>query len=184
MRWLPNLLTLVRLALAPFAVAALVAGDYRRAALLFLCAAATDGLDGYLARRFRWQTRAGAYLDPVADKVLLSATYLAFGIAGLAPWWLVGLVFGRDVLILLMVAAALLFTKYRDFPPSAWGKISTGIQVVAAAVMIASLAAPGLGLARAANALLWLVAAATAWSGFDYLRRAVRLARAPEPVPR
>ncbi|HWR50502.1 MAG TPA: CDP-alcohol phosphatidyltransferase family protein [Bryobacteraceae bacterium] len=175
MRWtnLPNLLTLSRLVLVPFAVTAIAAGDYRRALAIFVVAAATDGLDGFLARRFGWLTRIGAYLDPVADKALLNGAWLALGIAGAAPIWLVALVFGRDLLILAMVAAAILFTKYRSFPPSMWGKISTFLQIAGALVALVHLAFPRPELEGLARPLLWLVAAGTAWSGVDYIRRAV-----------
>jgi cardiolipin synthase len=175
-RWLPNCLTLLRLTLTPFAVWAIVAGEHRRAFALFVAAALTDGLDGYLARRFGWQTRAGAYLDPIADKSLLTATYLALGYAGQAPAWIVWLVVGRDVVILAMVAAALAFTQRREFPPTAWGKISTAVQVTAAAALIVHLAFPGAGLDPVAGVLLWVAAAATAWSGVDYVIRGAQIA--------
>jgi cardiolipin synthase len=174
-RWtnLPNFLTLSRLLLVPFAVAAIATGAYSRALALFLIAAATDGLDGFLARRFEWQTRVGAYLDPIADKALLNGAWLALGISGAAPLWLVALVFGRDLLILAMVAAAFLFTKYRNFPPSVWGKISTFFQIAGAFVALVHLAFPRPELAGIARPLFWTVAAATAWSGVDYVRRAI-----------
>lgn len=175
MRWknLPNLLTLSRLVLVPFAVAAIAADNYRRALVLFLIAASTDGLDGFLARRFGWQTRLGAYLDPIADKTLLNGAWLALGIAGAAPIWLVAVIFGRDLLILVMVAAALLFTKVRTFPPSVWGKISTFFQIVGALVALVHLAIPRPELQAIARPLFWIVAIATVWSGADYVRRAV-----------
>jgi cardiolipin synthase len=166
-----NLLTLVRLVLAPFAVWAIAAGEYRMALALIVAAAATDGLDGIVARRFGSATRLGAYLDPIADKALLSAVYLALGVSGLAPWWLVALVFGRDLLILALAGAALAFTKHRDFPPSVWGKLSTFVQSVVAALLIFSRAFPE--AAAPAAPLVWAAAAATAWSGLHYLWRGV-----------
>ncbi len=178
MRWLnlPNSLTVLRLVLTPFAVGALISGDYRRALWLFIAAGITDALDGFLARQFGWQTRTGAYLDPVADKTLLVATYIAFGIGRNVPAWIVGLVIGRDVLILAMTGAALAFTSHRDFQPSVWGKISTNFQVLAAATVIVHLAFPDVGLEPAAKVLLWLVAFWTVWSGVDYVRRGMRIA--------
>jgi cardiolipin synthase len=178
MRWLniPNLLSLLRLALVPFAVRAVLTGDYAGALWIFAAAAVTDALDGPLARRLRCTTRAGAYLDPIADKALLSSTYVAMGAAGLAPWWLVGLVFGRDLLILALVGAALLFTHYRDFPPNVWGKLSTTMQAVAAVWVIVAQAFPALGLHS--GPMLWAAAAATSWSGIAYLWRAAGMAQA------
>jgi cardiolipin synthase len=169
LRHLANVLTVVRLALAPVVVRAIVMREWGAALALLLVAGATDALDGLAARRFGGVTRAGAYLDPIADKLLLSASYVALGVAGAVPWWLVILVFGRDVLILAMAGLALAFTKLRDFPPSVWGKISTACQVVAGAAAILAGMAPGFPLAP----FLWVAAAATAWSGAAYVRQGV-----------
>lgn len=174
MRHLPNLLAVSRLLLAPFAVWMILSGQYRTALLLFAVAAATDAVDGPLARRFGCVTRLGAYLDPIADKALLSAGYLALGAAQIVPWWLVGLVFGRDVVILALVGAALLFTRRRDFPPSRWGKLSTVVQGGTGTLLLAGRAFPALAVPAAP--LIWAVAAATAFSGLMYLGRAVRIA--------
>ncbi len=176
MRWLnvPNLLSLLRLALVPFAVRAVLTGDYPGALGIFAAAAVTDALDGPLARRFHCITRVGAYLDPIADKALLSSTYVALGAARLAPWWLVGLVFGRDLVILALAGAALLFTQFRDFPPNVWGKLSTTVQALAAVWLIVARAFPPLGLPS--DPMLWAVAAATSWSGITYLWRAAGMA--------
>lgn len=171
---LPNLLSLSRLLIAPFAVRAVLAGEYRTALAIFAVAAITDGLDGPLARRLGCSTRLGAYLDPIADKALLSGAYLALGFSGLAPWWLVGLVFGRDLLILALVGAAFLFTRYRDFPPSLWGKLSTAVQALVGVLLIVDRAFPAAGFPP--DPLLAAVAAATLWSGIHYLWRAVRWA--------
>ncbi len=173
----PNLLSLARLGLAPFAVCAILLGRWRPAAALLVAAAVTDVLDGWLARRWGAATRLGAYLDPVADKVLLSATYLALGAAGALPWWLVGLVLGRDVLILAGAAAAMLLQRRREFPPSRWGKLSTVVQVITAAAVILARVWPGAGLAPVVAGLVWLAAAATLWSGLDYARRSARRGR-------
>lgn len=173
MRHVPNLLAVLRLLLAPLAVWAIVAGEYRTALALFGIAAASDAIDGPLARRYHCVSRLGAYLDPIADKALLSAGYVALGVAQMVPWWLVGLVFGRDLMILALVGLALLFTNRRDFPPSGWGKLSTIVQAGAGTLLIAGRAFPA--LAAPAAPLIWVVAAATLWSGLVYLARAMRL---------
>ncbi len=172
MRWfnIPNLLSLSRLALAPFSVHAVYTGQYRTALAIFFVAAVTDILDGPLARRFGCATRLGAYLDPIADKAMLSATYLAAGLAGVVPWWLVALIFGRDFLILALAGAALLFTRHRDFPPSVWGKLSSAVQALAGVLAVASRAFPTLGLWT--SPFFIAAGAATAWSGIHYLWRA------------
>jgi cardiolipin synthase len=172
---LPNLLTLSRLALAPFVVRAIIIGQYRQALALLAVAGITDGLDGFLARRLHAITRFGAYIDPVADKSLLSAVWISLGVSSLAPWWLVALIFGRDAMILLLVGSALLFTRHREFPPSIWGKLSTALQIVTALVVIVAQALPG--PAWRPEPLFWVAGAATAWSGLHYLGRAVVTAR-------
>lgn len=169
--WLPNLLSLARLALAPVAVRAILLGHWRQAALLLAAAGITDGLDGFLARRWGAATRVGAWLDPIADKALLSATYVALGLTGALPWWLVVLVPGRDLMILAGAGAAIIFKRRRDFPPSVWGKISTVVQVATAAAAVLARAWPEAGLVQVTRGLVWLAAAATLWSGLDYARR-------------
>jgi cardiolipin synthase (CMP-forming) len=174
---LPNLFTLARLLLAPVIFCAILS---RRAfaALCFLAvAAATDVIDGYLARHFGAATAAGAFLDPIADKLLLTGTYLALALSGRAPWWLVGMIFGRDFLILAASAIALLATKLRALPPSVWGKASTFFQILTA---VSFLGRDALGLrflATLSAILIWPTLALTVWSGIHYGWRGVRLLR-------
>lgn len=160
--------------MAPPVIWAVITGHWRTATALLLAAALTDVLDGILARRWAASSRLGAYLDPLADKVLLNGTFLALGIAGALPWWLVGLVLGRDVLILAGALITMLVRRRRDFPPSVWGKLSTVVQVVTAATAILAPGWPELGLAPLLSPLIWLTAAATLWSGLDYARQALR----------
>ncbi|MGC8792746.1 MAG: CDP-alcohol phosphatidyltransferase family protein, partial [Bryobacteraceae bacterium] len=120
----------------------------------------------------------GAYLDPLADKLLLSGCYLALWAAGVAPGWLVALVFSRDALILAVAGTALALTPLREFRPSGWGKLSTVVQVITGVALLASAACPWRPLGRAAAALVWAAAAATLWSGLDYAwQTAARLRR-------
>jgi cardiolipin synthase len=126
-------------------------------------------------------SRLGAYFDPVADKALLSVGYLALGLARAVPWWLVAVIFGRDLLILALVGTALLFTKYREFPPSAAGKISTIVQVVTGAVVMLDRGFAAWPVPP--QPLLWAAAATTVWSGGGYVARAVRMAAALRAAP-
>ena len=128
-------------------------------------------IDGFLARRFEIATRIGAYFDPIADKILLSVIYVSLGAAGAMPWWMVAIVFGRDVLILAMAAYGLLFTSVRKFPPSVWGKISTFFQIAAALVVMGARANISVPLTLALSLML----AATVVSGLHYLWRGVSL---------
>jgi len=175
---LPNLLTLARLLLTPFIAMAILRRQYAGALVVLFVAGLTDWIDGYLARRLGAISRFGAYLDPIADKVLLSTIYLCLGLSGGLPWWLVILVFGRDVLILVLAAGFLLLTSVRKFSPSIWGKASTFAQIVTAVAVLMNLAGPAPWKQRMVEVLVWCVAAATAWSGLHYLSRAVRMTRA------
>ena len=178
-KWLtlPNLLTLARLVLVPFILSAILARRPMTAAALFAVAAATDGIDGYLARKLRAVTPAGAYLDPIADKLLLSGVYLVLAVIGSVPWWLVALIFGRDLLILSSSGVALLLTHLRAFPPSVWGKVSTFFQILTAVAFLARNAVGTPVLETLCAALIWPTAGLTAWSGIHYGWRGLRLVR-------
>jgi cardiolipin synthase (CMP-forming) len=177
--WLtvPNLFTLARLALAPFVVVEILRQRHMAAAVLFAVAAATDLIDGYLARRLHSATSAGAYLDPIADKLLLSGVFLALAVIRSAPVWLVAVIFGRDLLILISSGAALLLTRLRAFPPSVWGKASTFFQILTAVAYLARNALGSPVFATLCAALIWPAAALTVWSGIDYGWRGWRLVR-------
>lgn len=178
-RWLnvPNLITLVRLVLAPFVVREILAGRHFLALELFAIAAFTDYLDGAAARHFHVTSRAGAYLDPIADKVLMSGVFLALAISGIVPWWLVGIIFGRDLFILAGAGLFLAFTNVRNLPPTVWGKLSTFVQIVTAVIWMGRNALNLPILDTLAPLTVWPCAAATLWSGLDYMWRGVRLAR-------
>jgi cardiolipin synthase len=176
-RQLPNLLTLARPALTPFCGYYLINGRLTLSLTLIILTGLTDAVDGYLARRLRVETRFGAWMDPVADKILLTSLYISFGVINAVPLWLVWLVVGRDVLILVLVAAGLAFTRVREFPPSIWGKISTVIQIVGVVLLLAARA--GSVIAKQLHELtIWAVAAGTFWSGLHYIWRAFALLRA------
>ena len=113
---IPNALTALRLALTPFVVWRFLAGDCRGAFTLLLIAGFSDAIDGLSPAVWNQVTRAGAYLDPIADKLLLVSVYVSLGIVHVVPRWLVWLVVGRDVVILSMAGIGLLFTGHRNYP--------------------------------------------------------------------
>jgi len=170
---LPNLFTLARLVLAPFVAADILHNRYGGAIILLFAAGFTDVIDGFLARRLKESTPVGAYFDPIADKVLLSVIYISLGLGGAIPWWMVAVVFGRDVLILAMAVYGLLFTTIRKFPPSVWGKISTFFQIAAALVVMGARA----GIRAPVTLALCLMVVGTIVSGVHYVWRAVVLLR-------
>ncbi|MCZ2149116.1 MAG: CDP-alcohol phosphatidyltransferase family protein [Bryobacterales bacterium] len=169
MRRLPNLLCLLRIALAPVCASMVARGDFRQGLFWFLAAGFTDFLDGFLARKMSWHSRAGAYLDPLADKVLMSAGYIALGMAGVVPWWLVALIFGRDAVILAGAAVIYARSGRTRFPPSMAGKISTTIQIIAGGVILS--AAAGIFPNAVVPVAIAATAAGTLFSGLDYARR-------------
>lgn len=168
MSWLPNLLTLLRLLLTPLVVNFILVRNYRAALFALVVAGFTDALDGWLARRFRWSSRLGALVDPLADKLLLVASYLAMAASGLAPVWLAALIVARDAAILLFATAMLVLGKRRSFPPSVWGKVSTFFQITAGGVAVGVRAFDLRPLDPLVGVLFLLAALATAWSGFHY----------------
>lgn len=127
----PNQLTLLRMIFVPFVVIHLVAGHYTWALTLFVLAGLSDGLDGLLARTLRQQTMLGQYLDPIADKLLLSTMFLVLSILHRIPWKFTVLVFSRDISIVCASAVLYAIAGLRDFRPSIFGKANTFSQVAA-----------------------------------------------------
>lgn len=179
-RWLTlaNLFTLARLAATPFIIRDILDGRHTRALVLFFLAAWTDAIDGWLARIMGTATESGAYLDPIADKCLMSGIFLALSAAGFVPAWFVGIILGRDLYLLLAAAAIMSLTKVRKFPPSRWGKLSTFVQIATAITWMTRNAWQIQALDTLAAAMLWVCAAFTVWSGFHYTLRGVRMLRA------
>ena len=127
----PNQLTLLRMMFLPFIVIKLVEGHYSVALILFVLAGMSDGLDGLLARTLKQQTILGQYLDPIADKLLLSTVFMVLSILHKIPWKFTVVVFSRDISILLASAVLYAIAGLRDFRPSIFGKANTFAQVAA-----------------------------------------------------
>ncbi|WP_339806724.1 CDP-alcohol phosphatidyltransferase family protein [uncultured Marinobacter sp.] len=167
-RWVPNALTLLRiLMVAPFAWA-LIGERYPGALMIFFVAAATDGLDGFLARFYGWRTRLGAIADPLADKLLLTTAWFCFSLTGLVPWWLFVLVLARDLAI---VVGGLLFHRFIgqfDVQPSILGKLNTLIQV-AGAVLVMMLQAGVVLPGGAMSVIIAMIAVSACVSGGHYI---------------
>jgi cardiolipin synthase len=171
---LPNFITLVRMAIIPFFVIAVVDGDYRLALWIFLLAGITDALDGWIARRFAMRSVVGAYLDPLADKLLVTAAYVSLtiplGQEVVIPLWLTILALFRDFLILLMAAVLYLVEGLRRFPPSKLGKASTFAHV--ATVLVVLLANVFDLPTMVPTGFFYLTFALVILSGFSYIYRA------------
>src|ERR1035437_581801 len=180
-RTAPNLLTLLRICLAPFLVAAILEDHYALSFGLFVVAGLTDALDGTLARLLKQRTVLGQYLDPVADKLLLSTLFLVLMHKGLIPATVTVMVFGRDVGMLVVAAVLYAAVGRREFSPSIFGKANTLAQVAAvAAVLLHQLTAARWVVVFEAWAL-WATMALTVVSGFHYAWIAARRVGAPAP---
>jgi cardiolipin synthase len=140
---------------------------------MFGGAAFTDILDGLLARRFGSQSKIGQYLDPIADKILLTSIYIGLTMGGAVPLWIVLLIIARDLWILLLSGIALRFTEFRHLEPSLWGKASTFFQIMAAVAVMAARAYGNDWFLKISTALLAGVAILAVVSGVDYSLRGV-----------
>jgi cardiolipin synthase len=164
---LPNVLSLLRLAAAPLAAALILGGHDTAALAVFVAAGLSDGLDGYVARHWRWTSRFGAWLDPAADKLLMLFTYVALLGVGAAPWWLVALVIARDLALASGWLMARLLALPMRFAPLLVGKLCTLAQLLYAGLALLllalSLSAPAVMLAAA-----WATALITVLSGAAY----------------
>lgn len=177
MKQIPNLLSAARLALAPYLFLLLWRHEYAAAFAVCILAGITDGLDGLAARKFAADSKAGAYLDPAADKVLLSGAFVTLAARGTIEMWLAAIVLGRDLFILLMVAWGFLFTSIRSFPPTFSGKASTTAQII----FILLLMMHGAGWIGPFLVVLekWITVGWAVWSGVEYALRGIAMLRRP-----
>jgi cardiolipin synthase (CMP-forming) len=168
LRTAPNLLTLMRICMAPFLVAAILGDHYALSFGLFVAAGLTDALDGLLARTLGQRSMLGHYLDPVADKLLLSTIFLVLLHKGLMPTTVTVLVFGRDVGILLVAAILYAAAGRREFRPSIFGKANTIAQICAVAAVLLHQLTTARWVADVRTAALDATIALTVASGLHY----------------
>ena len=159
---IPNLITLARILLVPVIVWSIIANQMLMAFVLFLSAGMSDAIDGFLAKRFGMASELGAYLDPLADKALIVSIYVALGINGVIPLWLVILVVSRDIMIVAAVMLSWLMGKPVVVKPLLVSKLNTVAQIVFACLVLAALAfhwdvQPAQGLTMALVATLTLL---------------------------
>jgi cardiolipin synthase len=179
LRHLPNFICLVRIVLIWPTVESLLAGNYWTALVLVAVCAVSDGLDGWLAKRFNWTSHLGKILDPLADKMLLVALYLTSTWISLLPWWLTAIVVARDV----MIGSGAVIYRFWFGPlhgrPTLLSKINTGMQL---AVVLAAIlgAATGMPTPEMVIALAFLTLLTTIVSGADYLAMFTRRAIASQ----
>ncbi|MBL8883267.1 MAG: CDP-alcohol phosphatidyltransferase family protein [Hyphomicrobium sp.] len=166
---IPNLITLMRVILVPVVFWLLVTQQLKAAFLVFVLAGISDGIDGFLAKRFHWETELGAYLDPIADKLLIVCIFIALGVTDKLPSWIVIAVVSRDLLIVIAVVLSWLLGHPTPMRPIAVSKANTVAQIVLAAVVLAD-EAFDLKLKGPVFVLIWVTGGLTIASLIAYLR--------------
>jgi cardiolipin synthase len=164
----PNQLTFLRLGFLPFFIISVHYHRYALALGILIVAGMTDGLDGLLARSLNQKTALGAYLDPIADKLLLSSSFVILAMNRQISWWLATLVLSRDIILLTAAAVILVVAGYRPFPPSIFGKATTALQILLVFMVVLLAVTDWPWLLVAKDIVVYLVTAFTVFSGFHY----------------
>jgi cardiolipin synthase (CMP-forming) len=172
---IPNILSLLRIILVPVIVIFLMEGSYLKALIVFSLSGLTDGMDGFLARILKQQTKLGAYLDPIADKALLTSSFLTLAIMGILPGWLTVIVISRDCIILLGIAILTIMSISFEIHPVFISKVTTMLQLLTV-FMVLMLKGLASGIDYSwIYMLYWVTALFTILSGLAYLVRGIRL---------
>ena len=179
----PNLLTMLRLFTLPFLVIEILDGHWRLAFLLLWIAGISDGLDGLLARKLGQHTRLGEYLDPIADKALLSTLFLVLTHVGLIPRYVTVLVFSRDLGILIISTLLYITNILRDFRPSWLGKASTAVQISAVLTVMTCKVITDVPLTDLKMTLVRIVAVLAPLSAAQYAWSTLRKVQAQTDAP-
>ena len=164
----PNQITFLRLGFLPVFLILIAYDRYHWALLVLVVAGLSDGIDGLLARYLNQRSALGAYLDPIADKLLLSSSFIILAFKKKIAWWLTILILSRDILILVVAVVILLVSGYQTFPPSLYGKMTTAFQIVLVFVVVLGAAYPDSRVAATIHPLIYGVTAFTVLSAFHY----------------
>src|SRR5580658_2952951 len=164
----PNQITLLRLGFLPIFLSLISYERYRWASLVLVVAGLSDGIDGLLARQLNQRSSLGAYLDPIADKLLLSSSFVILAFKKKIAWWLTIIVLSRDILILVVAVVILLISGYRPFPPSIFGKLTTAFQIILVFTVVFSAAYPDFHLSKVIHLLVYGVTLFSVVSAFHY----------------
>ncbi len=179
----PNQITLLRLIFIPFVIISVFDGHWHWALALLIAAAFSDALDGLLARTLHQQTLLGQYLDPLADKLLLSSLFLVLSFVKKIPWRYTVLVFSRDICIVATAVVLYATVSFRDFRPSIFGKINTACQIATVWFVVLSQVVQGQWLHIVVKALLYATATFTTISGVHYVLVTGHRLRKEQPKP-
>lgn len=164
---LPNILTVIRILLTPIFVILLLKDMFHTALIVFTVAAISDGLDGLLARYFNQYTLLGAYLDPIADKLLMASAFVSLAVLKVIPPWLAVIVLSRDILIIIGIAVFALSDIRIEMNPSLVSKWTTVAQVLTVFLTLLDPAISGIQTIK--WLLFWITAGLTIASGLHYL---------------
>ena len=170
---------MMRLFVLPFLVITILDGRWKVAFALLWVAGVSDGLDGLLARKLHQRTTLGLYLDPIADKLLLSTLFVVLTHVGLIPRYVTVLVFSRDLGILLIATLLFATNTLRDFRPSLLGKVNTVIQILGVLTVMTCQVIPRAGLNDLKALLLWSIAVMAPVSAAEYAWIVLRRIQAP-----
>jgi cardiolipin synthase len=172
---------MLRLFTLPFLVITILDGHWKLAFALLWVAGVSDGLDGLAARLLKQRTTLGLYLDPIADKLLLSTLFLVLMHVGVIPRYVTVLVFSRDLGILLIATLLFATNTLRDFRPSKLGKFNTVVQILGVLTVMTCQVAPKAKLEDLKTVLLWMIAVLAPVSAAEYAWIVIR--RVGEPLP-
>jgi len=170
---IPNILTLIRILLVPLFVIYLMKDMFFSALIIFAIAGISDGLDGFIARYFNQRTELGAYLDPIADKLLITSAFVSLAVMKIIPGWLAVIVISRDVLILLGIAIFSITDISVDIKPSFVSKCTTVAQLVTVAFVLLNEAVLSTVIVK--YFLYWLTAGISILSGLHYIYRGMNI---------
>ena len=177
-KYIPNAITRARILCIPCLIWMLFHQQFERSLILIFFMGLSDALDGFLARCYGWKTTLGAYLDPIADKLMLLSTFIAFAALGWVPWWLAAVIIARDVILLAGAFFYHLSTRQLKKEPLATSKINTCVQIILAVSLIYAQVGPL--HTQILNALMTIVVCTTVASGTQYVvewsRRASKIA--------
>jgi cardiolipin synthase len=178
---IPNFLSLLRIILVPVFVILLIQAEYYNALIVFVIAGLTDVLDGTMARLLNAQTKLGSYLDPIADKLLLAASFVTLAILGIIPSWLTVIVMSRDFIILLGIAILSLMSVTFEIKPAFIGKVTTVLQIGTVFFTLLYKAVTHDLNYDWILILLWLTALFTVASGLVYIIRGIKIINRTNP---
>lgn len=166
---IPNLLTIFRISLVPIFVIFVIHNDLWMALIIFILAGITDGLDGFIARLLNQRTVVGAYLDPIADKMLLMSAYIGLAFKDMLPGWLSVIVVSRDIIILAGIAIISLMGKGTEIRPSIASKFTTVFQILTIIIILYPFPIVYIRLFIPITAVLTIL------SGLQYMYRGIKI---------